>query len=111
MKTEYKPIRRSGQLALLSREHYEDILFVWKIRQGILNGVEPKRIALFVDWFWKNQLQHHFEAEEQELSGILHAGHPMMVKLFDEHEAITNKIKAMGEYPTYQGLERLARIV
>src|SRR5213593_1299055 len=111
MKATTQPIVTSQHLALLSREHFEDVLFVWKIRQGIENGTAPACIFSFIEWFWKNQLHDHFAREEEELTGIMLLDHPMMVKLFEVHEAIASTIKSLTEFADYRGLERLARIV
>jgi hypothetical protein len=98
-------------LALLSREHFEDVLFVWKIRQGVKNGVAPARISAYADWFWKAMLQEHFRTEEQEIRDLLPADHPLLVKLYEEHEAIAQKLASIAEYPSSDSLLRLARIV
>ena len=71
MITEYKPIKRSKELAPLSREHHEGLLFAWKIKQGLKNETETKLIAEYVQWFWKNHLQEHFTEEEQILAPYL----------------------------------------
>ena len=62
-----KPIKRSTQLAPLSREHHEGLLFVWKIRQGIKKEVHPERMIAFVQWFWSTELEPHFRKEENVL--------------------------------------------
>ena len=35
---EIKPLKRSKELAPLSREHHDGLLFAWKIKQGLANG-------------------------------------------------------------------------
>jgi len=111
MTTAITPIKRSKELAPLSREHHEGLLFVWKIRHGINKGVDPKRIALFCSWFWKNHLKAHFQKEEADLGPILSCEHPALVKMLDEHEAIRQKIAELANFATYESLERLAQVL
>ena len=91
MMQQIKPIKRSKELAPLSRDHHEGLLFVWKIRQGIKKGIAPVRMAQYAGWFWENHLQEHFEKEEQSFAPVLSAGHPAMLELMDEHEGIEAK--------------------
>ena len=105
------PIKRSKELAPFSREHHEGLLFIWKIRQGIRNQISPRRIAAYCHWFWESHLQQHMQQEEEVLTSILSKEHPMMQKMFDEHEAIRNQVAALNECISYRSLRRLAEIV
>jgi hemerythrin-like domain-containing protein len=111
METAVKPIKRSTELVPLSREHHEGLLLVWKIRQGVRNAAPTKLMADYCQWFWNTYLAAHCQKEEEVLSAILSAEHPMMVKMLDEHEAIRNKIKQLGEYTSVESLLRLAQVL
>ena len=106
-----KPIKRSRELSPLSRDHHESLLFVWKIKQGLKYGINTDTIAAYCNWFLQNHLKTHFKIEENQLSKILPMDHPMMIKMFDDHRAIENKILQLQEYPSTYGLERLAQVV
>jgi hemerythrin-like domain-containing protein len=111
MKPQTKPIKRSKQLAPLSREHHETLLFAWKIERGIKYGVSNKIIADYCNWFWQDELKDHFKKEEESLITVLPVDHPMIAKMLDDHEAIEASIKELTEHPSQYGLERLAHIV
>lgn len=82
-----QPIKRSAQLAPLSREHHEGLLAVWKIRQGLRNGTDTNTIARFVQWFWQEHLHTHFQQEETVLMPLL-PGEPLLHRMMEEHEEI-----------------------
>ena len=105
------PIKRSPQLAPLSREHHEGLLFVWKIRQGVRNGIEATRISCFVQWFWQQHLAAHFEKEERFLPAILTHSHPMMAQMFREHAEIKNGVESIAQHGDLKKLEQLAQAV
>ncbi|HEX2532710.1 MAG TPA: hemerythrin domain-containing protein [Chitinophagaceae bacterium] len=106
-----KPIRRSHELAPLSREHHEGLLAVWKIRQGLRKGIPADRIFCFVQWFGKEHLEIHMEREETVLAGVLPLEHPMMERLFDEHRAVRRQLEDLREYASPERLEHLAAVL
>ena len=105
------PIKRSKQLAALSRRHHDILLFVWKIRQGITNGIVAQRIGNYCEWYWNNYLSQYFRDEEMALSKTLPACHALMNNLFEDHEAIRLQMEQVLDFPTYHSTERLAQIV
>lgn len=104
-------MKRNKVLVPLSHEHHEGLLFVWKIRQGIRNSVPTHRIADFCQWFWNNHLEGHMAKEENILPQVLPVEHPMMQKMFDEHQAIKAQVMNLQEYACFQTLEHLAKVV
>lgn len=82
-----KPIKRSKELAPLSREHHEGLLFVWKIRQGLKNGTDINTIAAFVQWFWEADLKRHFQMEEKLLAPLLKS-EPLITRMIEEHQEL-----------------------
>ncbi|HEX4876854.1 MAG TPA: hypothetical protein VFV31_09305, partial [Chitinophagaceae bacterium] len=67
MKDEIKPIKRSKQLAPLSREHHDGLLFAWKIKQGIANNATVEQMRKFALWYWRQHIKPHFFQEEKIL--------------------------------------------
>lgn len=65
--TTEKPLKRNENIQPLSREHHYGLLFCWKIRIGLNNGIDTERMIRYVDYFWKGHLQHHFKEEEELL--------------------------------------------
>jgi hemerythrin-like domain-containing protein len=88
---EIRPIKRSDQLAPLSREHHDALMFIWKIKQGLKNKTSIQTIAEYVQWFWDNQLKEHFDQEEKILLPYL-PKNEMGNQLKKEHEKIRGLI-------------------
>ncbi|HTI07910.1 MAG TPA: hemerythrin domain-containing protein [Puia sp.] len=61
------PIKRHQAMASFSRDHHSGLLLVWKIRQGLLNSIDPERIGDYVLFFYKEDLEKHFRDEEKLL--------------------------------------------
>ena len=111
MKELFTPIKRSKQLAQLSREHHETLLFAWKIRQGNKYRTSKETLLAYCNWFGETHLLNHFKKEEQTFSNIISMDHPLMMKMVEDHEAIKMKLKQLNEFPSYEGFERLAQII
>lgn len=111
MADQTKPIKRSPQLAPLSREHHEGLLTVWKIRQGISKNIEAARITAFVQWFWQAHLQSHFQKEETHLPPVLTRSHPMIQQMITEHGEIKKLIDETAQHGDLKKLETLAQIL
>ena len=84
------PIKRSKELAPLSREHHEGLLFVFKIRQGLKLGIPEVRIGKFCTWSLDRHFDLHFKSEEMLLAPILGETHPMIAQMLQEHKTIRN---------------------
>src|SRR3954447_17582458 len=106
-----EPIKRSMQLAPLSREHHEGLLAAWKIRQGIAKNIKPLRIAAYVQWFWENHLLNHFEKEELFLTPVLSESHPLIRQMIQEHSLIKTLIQSLMQHADLKKLEQLAQMV
>ncbi|ULQ51792.1 hemerythrin domain-containing protein [Flavihumibacter fluvii] len=66
-----EPIKRHQSLVSFSKDHHFGLLLVWKIRQGLNKPVSPDRISDYVLYFFKEDLEKHFKAEEELLFGKL----------------------------------------
>ena len=109
MTEEKKPIKRSEQLAPLSRDHHEGLLLVWKIRQGIKLKIEKESISKYCSWFWQHHLQEHFRKEEQFLLQIIPSSHELMQQMFSEHELIKEQLHELDQKSAYEKLEQFAQ--
>lgn len=78
----------NNQLAALTAEHQNSLLFCWKIHMGLRKGVELSRIKTYVDWFFENHLLPHLEKEEQMLIHILGESDPVVIKSFAQHRRL-----------------------
>lgn len=85
---EIQPLKRSKQLAPLSREHHDALLFIWKIKQGLKKGTQGRIILDYITWYWKNNLKNHFEQEEKLLLPHLSAHDDLAKQLKMEHKTI-----------------------
>ena len=88
-----KPLVRSIQLTPLSHDHYEGLLFVWRIRQGITKNISLKIISAFINWFWEKHLATHFNEEERYLAPHLPADDILIKKMITDHETIRELIR------------------
>ena len=105
------PIKRSKELAPLSREHHDGLLFVWKIRQGLNNGTNIDLIAKYVSWFWHNHIKPHFHDEEKVLLEFLPPVNPLVKQMADEHAQIRAMILTLDKEVEADNLRMLADFV
>jgi len=97
--TDKTPLTRSPQLTTLSHEHYDGLLFVWRIRQGLKREAPTPTFAEYIKWFWENHLQAHFENEEKVLVPFLPAGDELVQRMLQEHKAIREVIPTGSDMP------------
>lgn len=83
-----KPIKRIEQLKPLSRQHHHGLLLCWKIRAGIKHNIDTERIKKYVDWFWNNYLEQHFQTEENMLFPILGNHNQLIQQALSEHRRL-----------------------
>ena len=97
MKDALKPIKRSRQLAPLSREHHDGLLFAWKIKQGIDNHTPAERMRKYALWFWRHHMKPHFYQEEKILAPYLPDDNPMKKRLKEEHDHIRELVLGLDD--------------
>jgi len=108
---EIKPIKRSKELAPLSREHHDGLLFAWKIKQGLANGTTVETLCNYTRWFWTNHLKSHFKNEETVLVRFLPADNSLVLQMFKDHEQIRDLIISIDKEPGSNSLKLLADFV
>lgn len=84
-----KPLKRHKALQPLSRDHHQGLLLSWKIRNGVNKNVNPKRIKIYADWFFKTHLIPHFEMEENHVFSILNSDNELIKRALAEHRRLT----------------------
>src|SRR5678809_381930 len=107
---EIKPIKRSKELAPLSREHHDGLLFAWKIKQGLANRTPIETLCSYTRWFWTNHIKPHFKDEEKVLVKFLPADNPLVLQMFKEHAQIRDLIISLDKEPNSGSLQLLAEL-
>ena len=111
MPEEVKPIKRSVELAPLSREHHDGLLFVWKLKEGLKKNVSVERLRKFTFWFWQQHIKPHFYQEEKILSPHLSATDPLLTRMNREHEYIREFILSLDKEAEAQVFKQLADLL
>jgi hemerythrin-like domain-containing protein len=99
METKTLPIKRSEQLAPLSREHHDGLLFSWKLRKGLRNETPVQTLRAYCYWYWKNHIKQHFSQEELFLFSHLNPKDDMAARLRKEHDDIRELLLAIDNDP------------
>ena len=94
------PIKRASELKPFSHDHHHGLLLCWKIKTGMAKNVELKRIKEYVDWFYQNHLQEHFELEEKYIFSILETGNEHIQQALKEHKRLNHLFEASSDLET-----------
>ena len=105
------PLKRSKELAPLSREHHDGLLFAWKIKQGLANGTSIETLCNYTLWFWSNHIKTHFKDEEKVLVKFLPADNPLVLQMFKEHAQIRDLIISLDKEPDSSSLQLLGEFI
>lgn len=92
-----KPIKRHPALLALSREHHFGLLLIWKVRQGIRLSVNNDQIRQYILFFFREDLQKHFNEEERSLFPLLSNTDELRRKAEIEHDTIRKLIAALED--------------
>lgn len=111
MSDSVNPIKRSPQLAPLSREHHDGLLFAWKIRQGLANKASNDTMGHYCMWYWRHHIRPHFYQEEKILMPYLQSDHPMAKRLKEEHDHIRELIISLDDEADNRHLTLLCDLV
>jgi hemerythrin-like domain-containing protein len=88
-------MKRNINIVPLSKDHHNSLLFSWKIRQGISKHIAIERIRKYVQYFWEDHLQKHFEEEETILFNKIQ--HELCEKAYADHAAIRSLIEEINK--------------
>lgn len=108
MKNDNKPIKRSPQLAPLSREHHDALLFVWKLRQGFQLETPVDKLRDYTLWYWKEHTKSHFYQEEKILLPYMQKDDAMAIQMQNEHAQIRELILALDKEPDIESFRLLS---
>lgn len=108
---ETKPIKRSKELAPLSREHHDGLLFAWKLKQGLANNTPVETLVNYTRWFWSNHIKSHFKDEEKVLVKFLPEDNALVKQMFKEHAQIRDLIISLDREPDKSSLQLLAEFI
>ena len=102
------PLKRHQALVSFSRDHHNGLLLVWKIREGEKQNVDPKRVADYVLFAFKEELEPHFNDEEKWLFPELPANNPGRLKAEADHQFIRQLVEDLRTMPDMTLLTRFA---
>ena len=92
MATKVQPLKRNPELAELSREHHFELLFSWKIKQGLSRKVDHRILQDYVRYFWTHQMESHLEKEEKIVIQVLSEADPMRFRVQQDHDLIRSLV-------------------
>jgi len=84
---------------ILRQEQYQGLLFCWKIRTGLKKELAPERIKKYVDWFFRNNLEPHFEVEESFIFPLLKNNEQLIKKARSGHRRLKRLILDARDLP------------
>lgn len=93
---EPKPIKRSKELVPLSRDHHNGLLLCWKIRTGIKNNIDNKRIVAYINYFFDKDLKEHFRQEEELLFSLLPDDDTMKQEALQQHVSLNSLVSEIS---------------
>ncbi len=83
-----KPIKRDKSLQALSRQHHFGLLFSWKLRKGFGKNIEVERLQKYAKWFFTEEIQPHFKAEEEYVFPVLGKENELVKHALKDHRRI-----------------------
>lgn len=83
----------------LIEDHYFGRLFCWRIHEGVKNGVDPRRIALYVQNFWRQSLCDHLNEEEALL--LTDHSNPLIQKAIADHLTLFNQFTEISNFSNH----------
>lgn len=104
-----EPIKRHPHIVPLSKQHHDALLFCWKIRKGIKDGISSDRLAKYSFWFWENHLVPHFKDEEKWL--FSNADDVLVKQALDEHIVLMRLFTSMTDENTLPNFDEVANLL
>lgn len=100
-----RPLGRHPSLQPLSREHHFSLLLCWKIRKGLEQAIEVKRLQDYILYIWENQIAEHFDIEENLILPILGEEHGGVIRARKEHRLLRRLF--LSPVYTYKTINRI----
>ena len=82
-------MKRSKELESLSWEHHDGLVIAFRLKQGVKKEVTCDLLVRYLHTIWEQDLQHHFEQEEQVLIPLLSKagdGGELLSKFWHDHQ-------------------------
>jgi hemerythrin-like domain-containing protein len=89
-------LKRHPALQDYSREHHDELLFVWKIREGLRKDISPQRIIDFIIYQYNTSTALHMAQEEKYILDKLPQHDPDRIKILYEHDTLIEMIKKLS---------------
>lgn len=101
-------MKRHESIVAFSRQHHFDLLFSWKIKQGLNRQIAAERIVAYLKYFWVHHLQIHFQEEETYLYNS--QKDELCEQAVTQHRQITQLIETTLNTPSdlYEKLQKIA---
>ena len=90
-------LKRHPVLQDYSREHHDELLLVWKIREGLKKDISPKRIVDYCVHHYNEVTSLHMEKEEKYILKKLPENDNDRIKILTEHAAIKGLVKKLSK--------------
>lgn len=94
-------MKRSPQLASLSRDHHQALAVAQRLRRADEHSAEQAQAAFLR--FWREHGHEHFRAEEEILlpafAGYGDAHHPLVLRTLGDHVEIRHRAASLAAVP------------
>ncbi|MCL6524522.1 MAG: hemerythrin domain-containing protein [Thermoflavifilum sp.] len=84
-------INRDEALGSLGKDHHYDLMFCWRIKQGLKKQINPERLLQYVKYFWFTHLREHLSEEENLLFGRVKD--ELCLQAYREHNEIRRQLR------------------
>jgi len=98
-------VHRDGTMASLGKDHHYDLMFCWRIKQGIKKRVDTRRLFQYVQYFWFHHLREHLSEEENLLFGRVQDD--FCKRGYQEHNQIRRQIRKIFYHESQQPIAYL----
>jgi hemerythrin-like domain-containing protein len=86
-------LKRHPALQDYSREHHEELLFVWKIKEGLRKAIDAHRINQYVIHQYQSTTALHMAREEKYILTKLPENDIDRIRILNDHAALEGMLK------------------
>jgi hemerythrin-like domain-containing protein len=90
-------LKRHLALQDYSREHHDELMLVWKIREGLKKNISPKRIIDYCVHHYNEKTSLHMANEEKYILNNLPQNDQDRIKILHEHNEIKELVKKLSK--------------
>ena len=90
-------LKRHPALQDYSREHHDELLLIWKIRDGLRKNISPKRIIDYCIYRYNEFTSFHMAKEEKFILTKLSESDVDRIKILSDHIEIKELVKKLSE--------------